>query len=80
MTPAQKLDTLAASGKVMLTPAEIAPVLGCNPYAINVQAKANPAALGFPVCVIGTRVRIPRTAFLAWLTGPTERKEDQPHE
>lgn len=63
------MDALFATGKAMLTPAEVAPVLGCHPYAINVQARENPAALGFPVCVIGRRVKIPRVAFLNWMDG-----------
>lgn len=60
------LTRIAASAKEMLTPADVAPVLGCNPYAINVTVKTNPAQLGFPVCVIGNRVKIPRRAFLRW--------------
>lgn len=60
------LARIAASGKEMLSPADIAPVLGCHPYAINVAAKEDPARLGFPVCMIGNRVKIPRRAFLRW--------------
>jgi len=66
MAVADYLAGLAASGKEMLSPADVAPVLGCNPYSINVMAKADPARLGFPVCVIGNRVKIPRRAFLRW--------------
>ena len=61
------MQQIRASGKEMLSPADIAPVLGCNPYAINVAAKEDPARLGFPVCKIGNRVKIPRRAFLRWL-------------
>ena len=60
------LDRIAGIDKDMLSPADVAPVLGCNPYAINVMAKADPARLGFPVCMIGNRVKIPRRAFLRW--------------
>ena len=60
------LTRIAASDKEMLSPADVAPVLGCNPYAINVAAKCDPARLGFPVCMIGNRVKIPRRAFLRW--------------
>lgn len=63
------LDALFTTDKAMLTPAEVAPVLGCKPYAINVQALADPSRLGFPVAIIGRRVKIPRAAFLAWLEG-----------
>ena len=63
------LQALRACEDAMLTPAQVAPVIGCMPYAINVQARGNPAALGFPVCVIGRRVKIPRAAFLNWMDG-----------
>ena len=61
-----RLQEIAASGKEMLSPADVAGVLGCNPYAINVMAKTEPKRLGFPVCMIGNRVKIPRRAFLSW--------------
>lgn len=64
---AMTLNEIKASRAEMLTPADVAGVLGCEPYAINTQAKADPAKLGFPVCVTGTRVRIPRRAFLHWM-------------
>lgn len=60
------LARIAASGKEMLSPTDVAPVLGCHPYAINVAATADPGRLGFPVCKIGNRVKIPRRAFLRW--------------
>ena len=50
-----------------LTPEEIAETIGCKPYSINVQANADPSKLGFPVSIIGTRVRIPRLGFLHWV-------------
>lgn len=56
-----------------LTPEQASEVLGCKPYAINVQAQADPSKLGFPVCVMGSRVRIPRRAFLRWLDGGAPR-------
>lgn len=56
-----------------LTPEQASEVLGCKPYAINVQAREDPAKLGFPVCVMGSRVRIPRRAFLRWLEGGAPR-------
>ena len=61
------LEEIRASGAEFLTPAQVAGVLGCAPYAINVQAKADASKLGFPVCITGRRVRIPRRGFLHWL-------------
>lgn len=69
MTQIEALEALERSDKAMLTPKDVAPVLGCRPYYINVQAKLDASRLGFPVCMMGTRVRIPRAAFLAWAAG-----------
>ena len=66
MPPNDLLSRIAASGKEMISPADVAPVLGCNPYSINVMAKADPGRLGFPTCMVGNRVKIPRRAFLRW--------------
>lgn len=63
------LQEIQLSDKAMLIPADVCEVLGCKPYSINVQAQEDPGKLGFPVAVIGTRVRIPRVAFLRWLEG-----------
>lgn len=64
---AQLLTMIVTSEKELLTPADVAPVLGCDPQDIRVTAKQAPERLGFPVTVIGTRVKIPRRAFLVWL-------------
>lgn len=52
-----------------LTPAQVASVLGCDPQDIRVAAKQKPGLLGFNVVVIGSRVKIPRLAFIAHMTG-----------
>lgn len=52
-----------------LTPAQVASVLGCDPQDIRVAAKEKPGLLGFNVTVIGTRIKIPRLAFIAHMTG-----------
>lgn len=61
------LAEIKASDKVMLVPADIAQVLGCDPYYISLTAKNAPANLGFPVMRSGNRTKIPRKAFLKWL-------------
>ena len=61
------IEELKGSDKEVLTAADVAGVLGCKPYSIIVQAKTAPAALGFPVSVIGSRVKIPRIPFLKFL-------------
>lgn len=55
------------SDKDFLIPADIAPVLGCKAFSINVQAKDDITKLGFPAAKIGTRVLIPRLAFIRWV-------------
>jgi hypothetical protein len=61
------LSEIMASDKDFLFPADVAKVLRCDQYSINLQAKADPARLGFPVCMMGNVVRIPRLGFLHWL-------------
>lgn len=61
------ISEIKASDKIFLTPAEIAEVLGTNPQAIRIQARVMPEALGFPVSVIGSRVKIPRKPFLVYM-------------
>ena len=63
------LDEIRAHTREYLIPREVAPLLGCDPYAINVAAKQCPERLGFNVCVVGTRVKIPRLAFIRWMEG-----------
>ena len=60
------LDEIRSSDKAVLTPAEIAPVLGVNPQSIRVT---DPVDLGFPVIKLGTRTLIPRVPFLAVMEG-----------
>lgn len=63
------LDEIKEMDRDMITPAIASGVVGCDPYYISVQAKEDPAALGFPVCVVGTRTKIPRLAFIRWVEG-----------
>jgi hypothetical protein len=61
-------EEIKQSDKDFLTPEEIREVLGCMPYTINLQAKQDPSKLGFAVVCLGTRVKIPRRAFIHWMT------------
>lgn len=63
------LSDIKSMDKPILTPAEVASVLGCDPQDIRVQAKQNPEKLGFNVAVIGSRVKIPRQGFIKWMEG-----------
>ena len=61
-------EEMLKSDKAFLLTEDVAELLGCKPHSINVQAQQDPAKLGFPVCVTGSRVRIPRLGFLHWMT------------
>lgn len=63
------LSEIELSNKPILTPSDVAEVLGVKPYSINLQAKQDITKLGFPCSLIGTRVRIPRNGFIRWLNG-----------
>lgn len=63
------LEEIRASEKTVLTPAEVAEVLAADPQDIRVAARTRPELLGFNVAVIGTRVKVPRLAFLRWMEG-----------
>ena len=61
------LQELLKSSKIWITPADVSSVLQCDPQCIRVQAQKDPSMLGYPVIVIGSRVRIPRIPFLKYL-------------
>lgn len=66
------MNTLAeveSSNKIMLSAADIAPIIGSDPQLIRMQARERPELLGFPVVCIGSRVKIPREAFLSFMRG-----------
>lgn len=63
------LDEVRASGRDVLTPADVAPGLGCDPHYIRVAARQCPERLGFPVVLIGNRTKIPRIAFIKFMEG-----------
>ena len=67
------LDEIRKSTKEVLTPADICDVLGVAQYTINVQVKADKNngvnSFPFPTILIGTRVKIPRIAFLNAMIG-----------
>lgn len=63
------LNDLRKSTKDVLTPADVAPVLGCDPHYIRVAARQCPERLGFPVVLIGNRTKIPRIAFIKFMEG-----------
>jgi len=63
------LEEIKSSTKEMLTPNDVASVLRCDPNVIRYQAREDIKALGFPASKIGSRVKIPRLAFIKWIEG-----------
>lgn len=66
------LAEIKSIDKEFLTPRDVCGFLGCDPYNITLQARVDPAKLGFPVVVIGTRTKIPKRAFVNFFEGVKE--------
>lgn len=56
-------DMIEKESKAFYTPDEVARIIGCAPQMLRIQARMAPEKLGFPVCVMGRRVRIPKIPF-----------------
>lgn len=66
------IEDIKNMDKEILTPGDVAPVLGCDPNVIRFQAKQDIKQLGFPACKVGSRIKIPRKAFIAWFLNGVE--------
>ncbi len=60
---------------ITLTPAQVASVLNSDPQQIRATAKQRPELLGFPVIIVGNRVKIPREPFLKFMRGEKVKGE-----
>lgn len=63
------MDDLKRVDREWLLAREVAPVLGTDPHSIRVAARLAPERLGFPVCLVGSRVRIPKKPFIQYWEG-----------
>lgn len=63
------IEEIKATEKAFLTCAEIAPVIGSDAHALRIEARKEHSRLGFPVLLIGNRVKIPVAGFIAWYEG-----------
>jgi hypothetical protein len=61
------IDEIKTCDREFLTPAQVAPLLGCDAQDVRVQAKIAPERLGFPVIIIKSRTKIPRIPFLRFM-------------
>ena len=70
------LDSIERDAREFLIPKDIAPILGCSPYSITLQVRQDKErgvnSFPFPTVLIGTRVKIPRRAFLRVMKGGEE--------
>lgn len=73
------LDQIKASDKDMLIPADICGILGVSQYTINLQVKHDKEhginSFPFPTILLGTRVKIPRIAFIRAMEGISYKEE-----
>lgn len=60
------IDDIKKMDKEVLTPGDVAPLLGCDPNLIRHQARQDIKQLGFPASKMGTRIKIPKQGFIAW--------------
>lgn len=58
------LNDIERLDKPMLLATDIAPYLRCDDGLIRLQAQTEPEKLGFPVIVMGSRVKIPKEGFI----------------
>lgn len=75
-------DEIKRSDKECLIPSDIAPILGVCPYNINLQVKRDKErglnSFPFPTILIGSRVKIPRRAFIEAMEHGTDDNACQP--
>lgn len=63
------IEDIKKMSNEILTPNDVAPVLGCDSNVIRCHASQDIRQLGFSAAKIGTRVKIPRKAFIDWYEG-----------
>lgn len=63
------MNEIRETDKAMLTPADIADVLGSDPQTIRLMARQRPELVKFPYTFIGTRMKIPTAGFIRWYEG-----------
>ena len=63
------LHEIAQIDREFITVAEVAEYFGCNPQKLREPAHRGREKLGFPVSIIGNRVKIPKDAFIKFCKG-----------
>lgn len=73
-----ELERIEALDKDMLTPTDVAKILGCMPYSINVALRDGKNPFPFPAFMINSRVKIPKIPFIKAMRGELHTEEGQP--
>lgn len=73
------LAEIKALDKDIITPAQAAGVLQCDPQWIRAAAHQKPELLGFPFTIVRSRVKIHRKAFIRYIEGldPVEGEQEE---
>lgn len=61
------LEELKKSEAATVNVGDVAEILGSTPQTIRVAARQRPDLLGFPIIIIGSRVKIPRLPFIQFI-------------
>ena len=69
------LADLSSIDRDFLKPEEVAQILHCRVQHLRVAAHCYPEQLGFPVCIIGRRVKIPKKPFISFMAGREEETQ-----
>lgn len=70
-----ELERIEALDKDMLVPTDVAKLLGCMPYSINVALRDGKNPFPFPAFLIGNRVKIPKIPFIKAMRGELQTME-----
>lgn len=63
------LDDVRKMDRDTIPPAIAGPVLGIDPYTINIMVRDSPERIPFPFFKSGRNVKIPREGFIRWMEG-----------
>ena len=63
----QALEKVLVCEKLMLTPDDVAPLLGTTANTLRKTAKNTPQLLGFPFTYCGSNMKIPKQPFLEFI-------------
>lgn len=66
------MNDIRQSDKDILTPSDIADVMGSHPQTIIISAREHPEMIGYPFAFHGNRMKIPRIGFINWFDGKTK--------